>query len=412
MPFGPYVRFARANARLVGFGFLMAFASSFGQSFFIGAFVPDIEASFGLSHTEWGTIYMIGTLASAFVLPWSGKQIDRVDLRLYATVVLLLLALACLAAAAVPGAILLVGVIFLLRQSGQGLASHTGITTMARYFELGRGRAIAIATLGFSAGEALLPVIAVAAIGVIGWRWTYAAAAVIVLLVYLPLARWLLAQHHERHARHVAATVAAGTALHAGSWTRGQMMRDARFWLLMPGIFAPSLILTAMFINHRYVAEAKGWSAAWITGNYVVYALATVATALTVGQLLDRLKARQMVPLMLLPLAVSLAAIAWGADPLWVWPYFILAGLSTGIGHTAVSALWPELYGTRHLGAIKSLASAMGVFASALGPVIMGLMMDGGLSTDTVCWIFAGYTLVTVATTWLALARPPAPPPA
>ncbi len=403
MPIGPYIRFARANGSLVGFGFLMAFASSFGQSFFVGAFVPEIERAFDLSHTAWGTIYMVGTLASALLLPWSGKQIDRLDLRHYAAVVLGLLAVACFAAALTPSALLLVGVVFLLRQSGQGLASHTAITTMARYFDFGRGRAIAIASLGFSAGEAVLPVIAVAAIAAVGWRWSYAGAGLIALLVFLPLALRLLRGHGERHASHIAANVAAGEGAHAGSWTRTQMLRDPRFWLLMPGIFAPSLILTAMFINHRFVAEAKGWSAAWITGNYVVYAAATITTSLVVGQLLDRIPARRLVPLMLVPLALSLAVIAFGADALWVWPYFILAGLSSGIGHTAVSAMWPELYGTRHLGAIKSLATALSVFASALGPVIMGLLMDNGLSTDDVCWIFAAYALASVATTALAL---------
>ena len=406
MPLGPYIRFARANARLVGFGFLMAFASSFGQSFFVGAFVPEIERAFDLSHTAWGTIYMVGTLASALLLPWSGKQIDRLDLRHYAMIVLGLLGLACFAAALTPGAIVLVLVVFLLRQSGQGLASHTAITTMARYFDFGRGRAIAIASLGFSAGEAILPLAAVAAIAALGWRWSYAGAGLIALFVFLPLALWLLRGHGERHASHVAAGVAAGEGAHAGSWTRAQMLRDPRFWMLMPGIFAPSLILTAMFINHRFVAEAKGWSAAWITGNYVVYAAATITTSLIVGQLLDRIPARRLVPLMLVPLALAMAAIAFGGAPLWVWPYFILAGVSSGIGHTAVSAMWPELYGTRHLGAIKSLATALSVFASALGPVIMGLLMDNGLSTDGVCWIFAAYTLAAAGTTWFALASP------
>ncbi len=403
MPIGPYVRFARANARLVGFGFLMAFASSFGQSFFIGAFVPEFQAAFDLTHTEWGSIYLVGTLASALLLPWSGKLIDRVDLRLYAAVVLVLLALACFAVSVATGALTLVVIVFLLRQSGQGLASHTGITTMARYFDLGRGRAIAISTLGFSVGEAVLPVLAVAAIAALGWRWGYAGSGLIVLVAILPLALWLLRGHGERHSRHVAAIAGLGHGHQKSSWTRMEMLRDLRFWMLIPGLFAPSVIMTAMFINHRFVAEAKGWSAAWITGNYVVYAGATIATSLVVGHLLDRMPAHRMVPLMLAPLAAGLAALAWGADPLWVWPYFILAGLSTGIGHTSVAALWPELYGTAHLGAIKSLAASVGVFASALGPVIMGAMMDSGLSIDAICWIFAGYTLATTASTYAAV---------
>jgi len=413
MPLGSYVRFARANARLVGFGFLMAFASSFGQTFFIGVFGPSVQEEFGLSHTAWGTVYLIGTLASALVLPWSGKQIDRVDLRLYALIVGLFLSAACVFTASTAGPLMLVFAIFFLRQAGQGLTSHTAVTTMARYFDLGRGRAIAIAVLGFSVGEALLPFVAVLAIAWVGWRWGYAGAGGLMLFVLLPFGLWLLKGHGERHARHVEASRTQAAGGHTGvvSWSRGQVLRDRRFWLIMPGLFAPSMILTAMFFHHLNVAAAKGWSAEWITGNYVVYAIATVATSLVTGSLVDRLGAVRLVPHMLVPLVVAMLLIAWGGDPLWVLPYFIAAGISTGLGHTSVSAMWPELYGTGHLGAIKSLAASLGVFASALGPVIMGGLMDLGMSTDGVCYVFAAYTAVTIPPMLMALRRP-APAPA
>jgi len=407
MPLGPYVRFARANARLVGFGFLMAFASSFGQTYFIGIFGPSIQREFGLSHTAWGTIYMIGTLACALARPWTGKLIDRVDLRLYAAAVVVLLAAACFTAAATIAPVMLVLTIFLLRQSGQGLASHVAITTMARYFDLGRGRAIAIATLGFSAGEAMLPALAVAAIAAVGWRTSYAGAGLVALLLVLPAALWLLRGHGERHRSHLADMAQAATASgRQRSWTRAEVLRDRRFWLLVPGIYAPSLIITALFFHHLNVAAAKDWSAAWITGNYVVYAAATVVTSLSAGPLIDRIGARRLVPPMLVPMGLGIAVLAWGDSPLWLWPYLALIGINAGLAHTAVSALWPELYGTAHLGAIKSFAAAGGVFASALGPVIMGGLMDAGLGADAVCWIFAASTLVGTGTMTLALRRP------
>ncbi len=154
-------QFAVANRRFIAFGFLAAFTSSFGQTYFIGIFGPEFQAEFGLSHTIWGSIYLIGTLASAAMLPVSGKLIDHIPLRRYALWVCGLLMLACGLTTLVNGALTLIFAIFLLRHAGQGLMSHIAITTMARYFSAGRGRAIAIATLGFSLGEALLPFLAV-----------------------------------------------------------------------------------------------------------------------------------------------------------------------------------------------------------------------------------------------------------
>ena len=133
MPIRDYLKFVAANLRFVTFGFFLAFASSFGQTFFIGTFGPAIQMEFSLSHTSWGTIYMVGTLGSAALLPWTGKQIDRFDLRPYTALVCILLTIACGFTAFVTTGVMLVFAIFLLRQSGQGLMSHIAITSMARY---------------------------------------------------------------------------------------------------------------------------------------------------------------------------------------------------------------------------------------------------------------------------------------
>ena len=118
-----YIRFALTNHRILAFGFLMAFGSSFGQTFFIGIFSPNIEAEFGLSHSEWGMIYMVGTLMSAATLTYTGRWIDQMPLRTYAAIVCGFLAIACLAAAFTSIAWFLIPAIFCLRQAGQGLAT-------------------------------------------------------------------------------------------------------------------------------------------------------------------------------------------------------------------------------------------------------------------------------------------------
>ena len=65
--------------------------------------------------------------------------------------------------------------------------------------------------------------------------------------------------------------------------------------------------------------------------------------------------------------------------------------------------MWAELYGTDFIGAIKSLVASLGVFASALGPVIMGSLMDNGLSTSQVCLVFAVWTVGGMGTMTLAM---------
>jgi MFS family permease len=400
-----YLSFARANKRFLAFGFAMTFASSVGQTFFVGAFGPAVRADFALSHTAWSAIYTVGTLMSAALLPWTGRQIDRLTLRSYTTLVCLVLVLAAAVMAAVPSAAWLVLAVFLLRQAGQGLASHLGTTAMARYYEADRGKAVALASLGFSVGEALLPLLAVLAIAAVGWRATYGAAAAGLALVLLPAVLWLLRTHDSPHHRaHLARLAEAGPGQAASpSWSRAQVLRDGRFYLLLLAVLAPSFIVTALFFHHLELAVAKGWGVAWLTGSYWVYALGSVLAALAAGPLIDRITAARVLPGFLLPMVLGLLVV-WAFDgALWALPYLFLIGLTSGITYTAVTAFWAEVYGVGHLGAIRALVVAVSVFASALGPLAMGAMMDGGISVGAVCGLFALYGLFATALVRFAL---------
>lgn len=392
--YGGYLSFALRNVRFLGFGFLMAFASSFGQTYFIGIFGPHVQSEFGLSHTGWGTVYMIGTLASAALLPWSGKQIDRLDLRQYTVIVCIFMIAACAFMSQVNGTLMLIVAVFLLRQSGQGLMSHIAVTSMARYYDRERGRAIAIASLGFAAGEAVLPFVAVLVVAIIGWRWTYGGVAITLAIVLIPSAFLLLSGHPDRHRAHLdrmAVADAEGSTHRPASWDRAQVLNDPRFYLLLPGILAPSILVTAMFFHHLNLADVKGWSHAWITSSYGAYAIAVIVVSLGCGPMIDRLGAVRIVPFMLAPLVAGLVVVATFMNPWVAWPYLFLLGVGVGVSHTAVSAMWAEIYGVGHLGAIKSMIAALSVFGSALGPVIMGGLMDLGVTANQVCLVFAAY---------------------
>ena len=403
MPLAAYYRFIADGDRFIWFGFTIGFASSFGQTFFIGLFGPALRTEFGLSHTSWGFIYLLGTLASAALLPFTGRKIDTMDLRVFTTLVCIVMVFAGLFTSLVNGPFMLVIAIFLLRQSGQGLMSHTSLTSTARYFEAGRGRALAVATIGFAASEAVLPRGTVFAIEQIGWRWTYALVAVLVAVVLIPLVHWLLAGHDERHRRHEQ-RLASRSGIREGvdSWTRAEVLRDKRFYLLLPGILAPAIIGTALFFHHLTIADAKGWSYTWVTGNYAVYAVVIIVVALLSGPLVDRFRAVRMIYGVIPPLILAMLMLA-AFDTPWIVPvYLTVLGLNSALYYTVITSLWAEIYGVAHLGSIKSMINALSVLGSALGPVAMGWMLDSGLSVGAICvtgavFAFVGWILTVVA---------------
>ena len=403
-----YIRFALEDRRFIAFGFLVAFSSSFGQTYFIGVFGPDLRAEFGLSHGEWSLVFMAGTLASAVVLPWSGRLIDRIDLRVFTAAVYVGLAAACFVTAIADHVAVLVFAIFLLRHLGQGLMSHTSVTSMVRYFDADRGKAVGLGAVGFSAGQAILPIAAVLAIAAFGWRPTYAAMGGVLALVVVPGALWLLKGHGERHQRHLDGL--SRRVLDQASdrqWTRAEVLRDPRFYVLLIGVLASSVIGTALLFHQLHLADVKGWSHGWITGNYVVYAVASLTTMVVAGRLVDRVGALRLVPLHLGPLVFGLVVVAAFDAPLWASLYLMATGMTLGLAVTLVSAMWAEMYGVRNIGAIRSVVSAATVFASAVGPLFMGALIDAGFAMEVICLIFAAYAVASAGLIWAALRGAP-----
>ncbi len=395
IPINDYLALVRNQARFLGFGFLLTFTSSAGQTYFIGVFGPEIRETFSLNHTQWGMIYLVGTLSSALVLPWSGQLIDRVNLRLYSVSVVMGLALGCVVAGLAPSALALLPAIFLLRQFGQGLTSHAAITSVIRHMGHARGKAIAIASMGYSFGEAVLPFLAVLAITVVGWRSAYLLTGLCVFAVSMAIP-WFLRGHADGREPNspIADHTGDGGSSTGIDKTRREMLSESRFYLLLPAVLAPSYISTALFFHHLTLAESKGWPGLWVTGNYWVFAVFSILTSLTAGPMIDKYSAARVVPFYLLPMVAGLLLLAAAGDPFWVVPYMCLIGINTGIYFTAINALWVELYGAKYLGAIKSLVGSLGVFASALGPITVGALLDGGFSFENVCVAFAAYCVV------------------
>jgi MFS family permease len=175
--------FIHKNFNLLFFGFLIAFSSGFGQTFFISLFSNDFRATFNLSNTEFGSIYSIATVLSAITIIWAGKLIDTVNLKKYTLTIVFGMAIACLMASLAFNIFFLFLTIYFLRLFGQGLMGHTSRTTIARYFNTNRGKALAISGFGFYIGEMIYPIIIVFLILTIGWRLTWFSSSIFVFVI-------------------------------------------------------------------------------------------------------------------------------------------------------------------------------------------------------------------------------------
>ena len=410
-----YFQFVHRNRRFLSFGILVAFFSAFGQTFFIAVFGPDIRAEFNLSHGDFGGYYAIGTAVSGVTLIWAGKLIDRFDLRWVTAGVASLLILACVFMSIVPVAWALAPAIFALRLSGQGLMSHTAMTAMGRYFEAERGRAVSIAILGFPLGVAVFPGLAVWLSGQFGWRMAWALVALALTLFLIPVLLWLLKGHGARHRFFLAQTTGStdpGMAARAQptgrrrQWTRAEVLRDPRFYLLCFAITAPSFISTGLFFHQAHLAAAKGWSLAWLATAFVAYTVGAIGANLAFGPLIDKYGARRLLPYYIYPLVLACLTIVFFNHPLSAVALTLFLGLTSGSGQTLVGAAWPEFYGALNLGAIRAMVISMSVGASALSPFVLGWLIDRGASMESMAVGFLVYLALAIAGIMAALALP------
>ena len=370
--------FLREHWRLITFGFFMCFSSSFGQTFFISWFGGDIREAFVLSHGEYGSLYSTATLASAAVLIWLGRLIDVLPLRTFAVAVLLGLGGACLLTATAWDVVVLGIAIFGLRLFGQGLVSHAGMTAIGRSFEAERGRVISIASLGYNFGEAVLPRLVVAALLIMDWRalWLVAVAWIV---VSVPVIMALL--KGQRFSQRPSETVLEGAG---ASYAVKDVLRDPGLWLRLPAILTPAFIYTGLVFHQVHMAAAKGWSPSLMAWSFGLAAIASVVATIIAGPVVDMFSARRLVPLYLSPL-IAACLVLYGSNASYAAPlFFILLGLNAGWSLVLLGTVWPELYGITHLGAIRALGHAAMVFSSGLAPAIMGVLIDAGISFETI----------------------------
>jgi len=368
-------RFLQENARWLCAGVIMTLASSFGQTFFISIFAGEIRAEYGLSNGEWGQAYTIGTLASAATMMLLGSVADRVGVGRLGGAVMICLGLSCLAMAAAPGAWALPLLIWALRFFGQGMLTQVPAVAVARWFRANRGRAIAIVFLGVSAGQALFPYIFVLIMAATDWRTAWAVAAIAPLLAAVAVMGLL------KRDRAPVGQSGSGESLgmEGRSWTRRQALGHWLFWVTFPGFLAQPIFSTALAFHQVHLTEIKDWSHASFAALFSVMTIANICGLTATGWTIDRIGVRRIVPLMLAPTGLGYVVLGLAGGIPGAAVGMALVGLSTGAVSAVHGAYWPEMYGTRHLGAIRALATSVMVFATALGPGVTGYLIDGGV---------------------------------
>ena len=379
--------FKSLSLKVIIFGFIFTFFSSFGQSFFLGLFNSSIRETLSISHGQFGSIYATATLCSSFILIWVGKKIDDINIFKFALFVILLLSFSSFLFSKISSITFLFLAILLMRFSGQGLMSHTATTTISRYFTKSRGKALSIGWFGLSTAEFILPVLIVYLLTIYAWQniWTTISISILILL---PIVSYFLIKNLDFDSREQS-DENKNEKKNIKEWRRIEVIKDYRFYIICMNMLAMPWIATGVFVYQSFITESKGWGEFVIAQSFMVYSILSVITLLIAGFLIDKFTARKLLIYMNIPLFIATIVIMVFDKSYSAFLFLGLIGISNGLANVLGSATWAEIYGVKHIGSIKALTTALMVFSTAFGTALFGFLIDINFSIEQIAIVSA-----------------------
>jgi len=379
--------------KVILFGFIFTFFSSFGQSYFLGLFNSSIREALSITHGQFGSIYASATLCSSLLLIWVGKKIDDVNIFKFAFFVIILLSFACFFFSRVTSIFLLFIAIFLMRFSGQGMMSHTASTTISRYFTRTRGRALSISWFGLSSAEFIMPVLMVYLLTIIDWQNLWLIFSITVLIV-LPIASFLLIKNLNLDSRETNDENIKDIEIK--QWKRREVIKDYRFYIISLNMLAMPWIFTGFAVFQSFVQTSKEWGPYVIAQSFMSYSILSVLTLFLSGFLIDKFTSRKLLIYMNIPLLLSVIVLFFFDTPVTAFVFLGLVGISNGFANILGSSTWAELYGVKYLGSIKALTTALMVFATAFGTALFGYLIDIGFTVGDIAVVSGTYIFISL----------------
>ncbi len=402
-------RILLATTPELSLGLFLIFSSSVGQTFFISLFSGEIRNAFNLSHGMFGILYSVATLTSATLFFWLGKITDQFNLTVLGLITLGILSGFSFLLSSAETLLILFLSLLGLRLFGQSMISHIAVTAMARWFSKKRGRALSVALIGHPIGEALLPSLITFFLFQYTWREIWVGIGTCIIIIFLPLVYWL--GRHIKFNKHNSKQKKSKENLIV-SWNRSQVLKDLRFYQVLPGLLASPFIVTGVFFHQIHLIETKSWSITLLASSYPFFALSVIGVTFGAGWIIDRFGTVHLLRFFLLPLAFGLLLIV-ATDKAFAIPIFmILMGASAGSATIIISTLWVELYGINYLGSIRSMFFSMVVLATSISPALIGLLLDTGVTLEIQFIIFTIYIFIcsiifAILTPNLLIARSP-----
>lgn len=381
-------------------------ATAPGQAFSVSLFLDHFMRDFGLDRTTVSLLFGVGTFIAAFTLTWFGREIDKYGNRFIGVIVGALFALSLVAWSWVAGPLALVVGFIAIRSLGQGALSLVNTTVIAQWFRRRRGRVISISLMLFSLFQAAYVPWLEQMLATHDWRQVWILLGAGVALTVVPLT-WLLMRNRPEDYGMLpdGDAVTAETNLENDAedhWTLAEAMRSVTFWIFVGGRVLTPMVGSGLILHQISIFASLGHSP---QTTAQIYALTTILSAfwtLVFGWMTDRIAPGRILALHSFGMALTLLMALVMVEQWMLVLYAFAFSIVLGGGAVFDTTVWANLFGRRHLGAIRGFVSTAMIAGTAFGPITFGMSYDSTGNYDLVMWPSLLLVLLLLVASWKA----------
>ena len=332
---------------------------------------------------------------SAVLAPWLGNMMDRRSLRSMIALgsVLMVAGYAALGFVQSFGQVLVV--FALLIAPANVLIGPVAITVLlSRWFVRRRGTALGIAIAGIGLGGFVFPPVIQLLLTRFGWTGGMEALALLLALCLAP-AVTLVIDHPRQRGLHAdggdAEMAAANVRAEGPELTRGQILSDPAFWMLVLVVAVVTSGMKGTVTNLVPIAHDQKIAANAAALLVSVYSGSAFVGKLGFAWMADRISTRTLLAVSLGGFAAGMACMLRAPDGYAVMATAVaLIGLFGGMMVPLQSFLTPRIFGARVAGRAGGLLSMVTLVALLTTPPLFGAIFDRTGSYFAIFAVFAG----------------------
>ena len=376
----------------------------------IGPALPALTVDLDLSYAQASFLVAVPTLMMGVGAVPGGALADRWGSERVIAAGLALVAIGGGLRAVAPGFALLLALTFLFG-AGIGIAQPSLPRLMRARFPLRLGVTTGIYASGLVSGSIVAASLTGPLLERLGepaaWRTPLAVWGALAAIV---LAVWVAAMRPWRASEPVVIATAPRhqTASADATWSP---WRDAKSWISAILFAAQGIVYYLLVAWLPAIYAEAGASATTVAALFAVFNAATLPSILLFPSWSDRLRRRRPPTLVAAALflagVLGLLALPLGEPWRWFWPALAGAGVA---GVFAMSLVLPADISPRgRTGAAAGMVLAIGYAASALGPVIAGIVRDVSGSFDATLLLLPAIGVAMIALAAIAPEIAPRP---